>query len=68
MGDGEIDWAEFQGGFWFDGWYPKIAIAVGVDVAGFNGGFVAEDVRGGALQHQGRIVFCVGAVGGGWIG
>jgi hypothetical protein len=49
LGDGEIDWAEFQGGFWFDGWYPKIAIAVGVDVAGFNGGFVAEDVRGGAL-------------------
>jgi len=49
LGDGEIDWAEFQGGFWFDGWYPKIAIAVGVDVAGIDGCIVAKDVCRGAL-------------------
>ena len=41
---------------------------MGGDVAGIDGGVVAEDVCRGALQHQGRVVFCVGAFGGGWFG
>ena len=41
---------------------------MGGDVASFDGGVVAEDICRGALQHQGRVVFCVGAVGGGWFG
>ena len=44
LGDGEVDWAEFHGGFWFEGCYPKIAIALGGDVACADGVIVAEDV------------------------
>ena len=50
-------------------WYGfVVAIAMGGDVASFDGGVVAEDICRGALQHQGRVVFCVGAFGGGWFG
>ncbi len=40
------------------------SFAMGCHVASFDGGIVAEDVCGGALQYQGRVVFCVGVVGG----
>ena len=41
LGDGEVDRAEFHGGFWFVGWYSKIAIAMGGDASGVDGCIVA---------------------------